>query len=375
MESLGNVLSVAIGISFVFLILSVLNSWVQEYIATLFSLRASYMADILQNMLEPDAQKLNGHKKAFQQQESPGTKKGEKDRLDIRQLDQDKPEKILERLKNNPVQLLYQHPIIFSLSKPNELPSYIPTRNFVSALLDLLNRAGQTASTSGEITMENVRRGIERLGGEGADEKSKQLMARLTALLNSAQLHQQSTSAKAAGARLDELESFRNTIAEWFEQTIERGIGWYKRRMQWIGIISGLTIAILLNMDTIGLATALWQNATLRDVVVQAANENIASTPTPAAGKTQGNQNLDQLKESGLPFGWLLCPTDGKIHDSRCVPTDFSGWIAKVIGLLLTGFAISQGSQIWFDFMGRLINLRTSGGTSDSRKESFNAPA
>jgi len=39
MNSLWDILSVAIGVSFVFLILSILNSWIQECISTLFDLR------------------------------------------------------------------------------------------------------------------------------------------------------------------------------------------------------------------------------------------------------------------------------------------------------------------------------------------------
>ena len=65
MNSLWDILSVAIGVSFVFLILSLLNSWVQEYVATVFSLRANNLADILQNMLEPDAEKLNGKDRVY----------------------------------------------------------------------------------------------------------------------------------------------------------------------------------------------------------------------------------------------------------------------------------------------------------------------
>jgi len=65
MNSLWDILSVAIGISFVFMILSILNSWIQEYIATLFHLRAKNLADIIQNLLEPGAEKLNGTKRAL----------------------------------------------------------------------------------------------------------------------------------------------------------------------------------------------------------------------------------------------------------------------------------------------------------------------
>ena len=40
MNSLWDILSVAIGISSIFMILSILNSWIQDYIATVFDLRA-----------------------------------------------------------------------------------------------------------------------------------------------------------------------------------------------------------------------------------------------------------------------------------------------------------------------------------------------
>jgi LysM repeat protein len=65
MNSLWDILSVAIGISFIFMILSILNSWIQDYIATIFHLRANNLADIIQNLLEPGAEKLNGTKRAL----------------------------------------------------------------------------------------------------------------------------------------------------------------------------------------------------------------------------------------------------------------------------------------------------------------------
>jgi hypothetical protein len=64
MNSLWDILSVAIGISFIFMILSILNSWIQDYVATFFNLRANNLADIMQNLLEPGAEKLNGIERA-----------------------------------------------------------------------------------------------------------------------------------------------------------------------------------------------------------------------------------------------------------------------------------------------------------------------
>jgi hypothetical protein len=43
----------------------------------------------------------------------------------------------------------------------------------------------------------------------------------------------------------------------------------------------------------------------------------------------------------GLPIGWSF---DAAPTDPPAIRSTPGGWISKVIGLLLTGFAISQGS-------------------------------
>jgi hypothetical protein len=58
-----------------------------------------------------------------------------------------------------------------------------------------------------------------------------------------------------------------------------------------------------------------------------------------------------------LPLGWSF---EADPADPRSLPITPEGWIGKVVGLLLTGFAISQGSQLWFDLMKRLLNVRAS---------------
>ncbi len=50
-----------------------------------------------------------------------------------------------------------------------------------------------------------------------------------------------------------------------------------------------------------------------------------------------------------MPIGW---PDPG-------MPTaDFGWWLKKVIGILITGFAVSQGAPFWFDMLNRITNLR-----------------
>jgi len=37
------------------------------------------------------------------------------------------------------------------------------------------------------------------------------------------------------------------------------------------------------------------------------------------------------------------------------------GWLFKVVGLLLTAFAVSQGAPFWFDTLNKLVNVRSTG--------------
>jgi hypothetical protein len=379
MNSLWDILSVAIGVSFVFLILSLLNSWVQEYVATVFSLRANNLADILQNMLEPDAEKLNGKDRVYTpfSDSSDRAKKLIEKNFILRFLKEKfggrveqftvnavtrfgsksitqyggKGEKVAQKLGINPVRAFYEHPIIYSLSKPSAMPSYVQSSDFTVALFDLLNRAGKEDQSEAEdptqnkITIENIRKGIEKI------ERSA-LKARLKSLLDTAQINKKDNTEVG-------IEDFRTTVIAWFDATMDRGKGWYKRKTQFIGILCGVVLAILLNADTISLSNALWQNAVLRESVSQAAVVYAEKGDNVNAQTAQ-----QQLLSLGLPIGWSFRFADqnpATTDDPRDFPSALGGWVSKAIGLILTGFAISQGSQIWFDLMNRLINLRSTG--------------
>lgn len=410
MNSLWDILSVAIGISFIFMILSILNSWIQDYISNLFNLRANNLADVLQNLLEPGAEKLNGIERARTAFKTLGKAdearivqllKGGAERLRkaseknrgwgaigaalerlgsstermyqqrtvqerIAQLDSEhKAAGIADLLFENPVRTLYMHPVVYSLSKPGELPDYLPNKDFAVALLDLLDDAGRgeagKSSPSSKLTMSNIKKGIARLeeigleklkenGEKGLETEDNQLGYRLRSLLYTAQIN-------AKGKAQAGIEEFQDAVSEWFEDTVNRGRVWYKTRMQRIGIVCGLLLAILLNADTIGLSNALWHNAMLRESISQAAEASAAQGQAPDSDQTR--QQLDELISLGLPIGWSFDATPG---NPRAFPTTTGGWVSKGIGLLLTGFAISQGSQIWFDLMNRLLNLRSAGG-------------
>ena len=48
-------------------------------------------------------------------------------------------------------------------------------------------------------------------------------------------------------------------------------------------------------------------------------------------------------------------------HRSPRLPTDLAGILSKLLGLLFTAAAVSLGAPFWFDFLGRIVNLRLTG--------------
>jgi hypothetical protein len=343
MFSVSDALSIAIGLVSLYLLLSILVSYLLELIASLFELRANNLANGVQAMLDPSAPKLAG---------AAQVKKVWSEGLDI----WDKgvvakagltiSEAVTRQLNENPVKALYSHPIIKSLSKPKKLPSYIQPRDFCSALFDLLMLAGTTEGSKPEEFLTNVKNGIAKL-----DDPA--LKGTLLPLIQNAELAEQDAEQRIALAR--------SNMEDWFNATMDRASGWYKRNTVRVAILVGLVIAILLNADTLAVVQGLWGDSSLRQSISSAAVAYIQQGQEQSA-----DQALGELKAVNLPLGWNGVVAD-RNPQTPFNPQEFPvlpGEISlKVLGLLITGLAISHGSSIWFDILQSLlnINLRSSG--------------
>jgi hypothetical protein len=114
-------------------------------------------------------------------------------------------------------------------------PSYIDPKQFASALMDL---AGLAAAT-------NV-----------AD-----MQAKINAAVTDPQLNKVLNGIVArSGANLDRV---RSDIADWFDNAMDRVSGAYKRKTQLWSLIIALILVVLLNVDTVKIAQALWDQPML----------------------------------------------------------------------------------------------------------------
>jgi len=322
-------LDVAIGLIFIYSLIAVICSAVNEAIEAWLKVRATNLADGLRQMLND--------------------------------------EDLLKRL--------YAHPLISSLTPltppvlqsqiattpklgviptPTQLPSYIPSENFARALIDLLKT---------EMPAPQSIAAAAAAGAPAADFPAAIAAAPLP------EAPRVTLSALALPMQTD-LAQLQGAIELWFNNTMDRVSGWYKRRTQAFILGLGFAIALVLNIDTVALVKTLAQNDEARSALAQAAlDHSAAQTATASAIKPADNADvlkdaleaskraraetanlIAKLEQSRLPIGWSSADELG----------DFLSCVNKLLGLLLTTFAISLGADFWFGILNKFVSIRSS---------------
>jgi hypothetical protein len=151
-----------------------------------------------------------------------------------------------------------------------------------------------------------------------------------------------------------DLETYRKSIEAWFDDSMARVSGWYKRKAQVILIVIGACMVVALNADTLSIGERLWTDQTVRAAIVQQANQQQTQPDgtTPQERLKNAADDVAGVANLGVPLGW-----------SGAAKPQWSdtAWITTIAGWLITILAISLGAPFWFDTLGRLSRLRSSG--------------
>lgn len=92
-----------------------------------------------------------------------------------------------------------------------------------------------------------------------------------------------------------DLEEVRASFEAWYNDAMDRVAGWYKRRNTFVLVGLGLAVAIATNTDSIQVALSLWNNPALRSATVAAADRYVKNyNPQQSA-----LQNLQAAGNSG----------------------------------------------------------------------------
>ena len=157
-----------------------------------------------------------------------------------------------------------------------------------------------------------------------------------------------------------DLNRAQKNIENWFDDTMERASGWYKRRTQvWTACIAILLTAVT-NADTLRIVRTLWNDPTQRAQIVEQA------TKPPQPGQAASSAQLSQL---GQILGWTkseTCNSEGGSSRARCCIE----WLERILGWILTFVAVSLGAPFWFDVLNKFMRVRNAGDAPDETSQS-----
>lgn len=66
-----------------------------------------------------------------------------------------------------------------------------------------------------------------------------------------------------------------------------------------------------------------------------------------------------QINATGLPIGWVSAAVVPDPNDPRRFPSDWGGGVLKLLGILITALAVSQGVPFWLDLLNKFIVIRS----------------
>ncbi|MFK7803321.1 MAG: hypothetical protein AB8G95_16925 [Anaerolineae bacterium] len=356
-------LEVILGMIFVFLLLSVICSTINEWIASSFNLRAKTMQSGIRRLLEdPEGQYL--------------------------------------------AKQFYDHPLIKGLSRDNQkvLPSYIPAETFTMVLMDLLapqefgnpkplrevyvdiqarlEKMALDESAFGRAIMllmdetglsqdqlQELRDGWSQV--HDLKGKLKDLQEGPVGEINIPQVQGLMDTITRSEAKLllaekvadQAILNARQKVGEHFDNAMDRVSGWYKRQSAVSIFGIALVVSVFLNVDSISLASSLANNPTLRNAVVAAADngvDDLTDTVNAVTSDSSGPQDLvDELNQLGLPIGW----------NEQTTPKNVTELINKLLGWIVTTVAVSMGAPFWFDILSKVSSVRIAGKKPDRMAE------
>jgi hypothetical protein len=179
------------------------------------------------------------------------------------------------------------------------------------------------------------------------------------------------TLAKQVQLKVEGLEAgvrqLEKEVAIWFDNSMERASGVYKRNAKGVAIIIGVLIAVTINADTLYIVSRLSKDTILRSTINEAANGII--TPVDSVENVQTdlqsikdavNSTLEQLP---LPIGWDAVNVGQQRQESHKWPIPF---LLPLVGWTLTGIALSMGATFWFDLLSKIMRIRNTGRKIDT---------
>ena len=372
----SGIIDIVIGLVFIYLLYSLLATLIQEIIASHFGFRGKMLERAIFRMLEDETKfnsKFTSVLYLFRKSGNGG-------------------------VKHSISYEYYKHPLILFLGERdnNGKPAYINKQTFSKVIVDLLR--GKDVKPGDDI-QSMIQKSLDEKTTNWGDAKiSEQTLSYLKSIWADSQ---------------GDVPKFKVSLEAWFDETMDRASGWYKKHTQIVLFFVGLAISIVFNVDTLKIVDKLEKDPKLRQQIVQQADAFVQDHPNLDTDLMQQeieykkavmrSMQIDSsLKKSDkgtvledslklVKYRLLKERKDTLLNRSeKIIKNDIKnvnhslglGWEAydsssflnifySLIGWMVTALALSLGAPFWFDLLNRLMKLRGSvtTPTSDDREK------
>ena len=347
----GAALDVAVGLIFVYLLVSLFVTALNEYVSSFLNKRSEYLLSRVQSLLGGD-----GSEK----------KTGEWS-----------PEMCS----------VWNHPLINALKSHGttedhctkrgallkNAPSYIPGKTFAVALTETLK-----PSEEAHLSFAQLKTAVSGIQNNDA------LKNALLPMLDNAE---------------GKVDAFQQNVATWFDGAMDRTSGAYKRWVHRLTFWAGFAVAVAFNVNSLQLIDNLWRDPVARAGLVAQASvtannpgglQGAAASANPPDVSAQADappecacegeeKPVDISQALPMPIGWSQDAICGLVHvplasvppskrpASVCKTPLRDGWgvtakiLLTLLGLAITGLAVSLGSPFWFGILQSVTNIRATG--------------
>ena len=268
----SGVLEIAIGMLFIYLLLSTISSALNEWIGGLTASRSrTFQAGIRSILNDPEGKAL--------------------------------------------AKELLNHPLVKSLESPGRVslpgllglrwqgfsrPHYLSSDLFVTAILDQVAPLGKESpartfadiwnrlhdklkeqtdlNAASQTSADEAKKEAAVLSGEAKKTKANEAAAKQAEADRAAATAQtwKTLLAIAATVHPNDLDTLRKSLAGWYDESMERISGWYKRKTQLMLLLIGAVLSIAINADGVMFLQFLNQDSTAREAI--AASRAISSS-------------------------------------------------------------------------------------------------
>ncbi len=295
---------IALGLILFFLILSLVCSAVQEWIASAVGLRSRNLRKGIENLIGADiAKSLYNHGQFKSLYKEPGW---------------------LGTLKKIG-------------SSRGVGPSYLEPKRFANILIDVIDRRDD--QQAGGVRRDAVAKTFDEIEGSLRAIGQEHIREALLSLLSGAD---------------GKVDKFRDELADWFDGAMDRVSGWYARTVKVFLFVIATVVVVGLNADAIEIGKKFWADQALRSAVAASAEQIVRSENPPTYDQVKADLNK-------FPIGWKCTkPDKNTLIENVCFVENFSG-IPTIVGWLISIIACSFGAPFWFGLLNKVVALRGSG--------------